>query len=89
LRREVGRRDVPGDLQHVVDRVVAEVDRVLPYDLLARSVVDAVGHHRAVVAHDDVPVLPDDLGVLVLDRHPGAASDLGHLVGRDVESAND
>jgi hypothetical protein len=65
IRAGVGRGHVSRDLEDILERMPTEIDRVVSHDLLARRVVDAVGHHLAVVADDHVAVLPDDLGILV------------------------
>jgi hypothetical protein len=74
---------------HLLDPVVAEVCRVIPNRLLVGCLVDAVGHDHAVVADDDVAVLPHDLRVAGLDHLARAAADLGHVLLPDVEFPDD
>ena len=59
---DLGGRDVVEQLVDPRDRVRAERLGVLADHLLGRRPVDAEREHLTVVAHDDVAVLPDDLG---------------------------
>jgi hypothetical protein len=45
--------------------------------------------HEPLVVHDDMAVLPRDLGELFLRELPRAASDGRHLVLSDLETADD
>ncbi len=65
---EVVGSDVACDLVDRDDGVVAEPLCVRPDDLLAGRVVDAERLRRPVCVQDDVAVLPDDLGIFVLDE---------------------
>src|SRR5207247_4771635 len=88
-RREVRRRDIAGDLVQLVERMLAELRRVLANALLVRRLVDAVRVHEPFVVDDDMAVLPRDLGELLLGELPRAAADRRHLILPDVEAAND
>ena len=89
LAREVGRRDVAGDLMDLVDVVPAELGRVLDDGVLVRRSVDAERADPAVVIDDDVAVLPGDLREVLGGDLLGLPAYFGHVLFLDEERALD
>src|SRR2546423_11622159 len=86
-QRKIVRSDVAGNLVDAVDPMPPEGIGVVPDDLLAGRLVDAVRLHVAAPVDDHVAVVPRDLGKLVDRECSRAAPDVRHLILTDREAA--